>query len=168
MLSGNRSWKLSVKNYGDMVFELFEDKAPRPADRVIELTQDGFYNGAPFHRVVNNFVIQGGDPVNQDGTGGSPWGILTINSISICSTIAPVCCRSPRSTDDTNDSQFFITEGPQRFLDFNHSVFGQLVEGEAVREAISNTPVNNTTQNKPGQSGHHYFGHASSPTMKTG
>ena len=149
VLSGNRSWKVSVQNYGDMVFELFEDQAPRPTERVIALTQSGFYNGAPFHRVVNNFVIQGGDPVNQDGTGGSTLGDfddqfnldLQHNRTGVLSFA--------KSTDDTNDSQFFITEGPQRFLDFNHSVFGQLVEGEAVRDAISNTPVNNSTQNRP-------------------
>ena len=48
--------------------------------------------------------------------------------------------------DDTNDSQFFITEGPTRWLDFNHSVFGQLVEGEPVREAISNVPTDTASR----------------------
>lgn len=149
VISGNRSWRLSTQNFGDMVFELFEDKAPRPTARIIELTQAGFFNGVPFHRVVNNFVIQGGDRVNQDGTGGSTLGQfddqfhldLQHNRTGVLSYA--------KSSDDTNDSQFFITEGPQRFLDFNHSVFGQLVEGEAVREAISNTAVNNSTQNRP-------------------
>lgn len=149
VISGNRSWRLSTQNFGDMVFELFEDKAPRPTARIIELTESGFYDGVPFHRVVNNFVIQGGDKVNQDGTGGSPLGQfddqfhldLQHNRTGVLSYA--------KSSDDTNDSQFFITEGPQRFLDFNHSVFGQLVEGEAVREAISNTAVNNSTQNRP-------------------
>ncbi len=149
VLSGNRSWRLSTENFGDMVFELFEDRAPRPTARIIELTEAGFYNGVPFHRVVNNFVIQGGDRVNQDGTGGSTLGQfddqfhleLQHNRTGVLSYA--------KSTDDTNDSQFFITEGPQRFLDFNHSVFGQLVEGEAVREAISNTAVNNSAQNRP-------------------
>lgn len=149
VLSGNRSWKLSVQSFGDMIFELFEDKAPRPAERVIELTQSGFYNGAPFHRVVNNFVIQGGDPVNKDGTGGSPLGKFDDQfNLDLQHNRTGVLSYA-KSTDDTNDSQFFITEGPQRFLDFNHSVFGQLVEGEAVRESISNTPVNNSTQNQP-------------------
>ncbi|MCA9159822.1 MAG: peptidylprolyl isomerase, partial [Planctomycetales bacterium] len=149
VLTGNRSWKLSVQNFGDMVFELFENQAPRPAERVIELTQDGFYNGAPFHRVVNNFVIQGGDPVNKDGTGGSPLGNFDDQfNLDLQHNRAGVLSFA-KSTDDTNDSQFFVTAGATRYLDFNHSVFGQLVEGEAVRDAISKTPVNNTTQNKP-------------------
>jgi large repetitive protein len=141
-LSGNRSLRLSMQGFGDMVFELFEDKAPRPTGRVIELAQDGFYDGVPFHRVINNFVIQAGDRQNQNGTGGSTLGNfddqfhldLQHNRTGVLSYA--------KSSDDTNDSQFFITEGPQRFLDFNHSVFGQLVEGEAVREAISNTATN--------------------------
>ncbi len=149
VLSGNRSWKLSVENYGDMVFELFEDMAPRPAGRVIELTQSGFYNGAPFHRTANNFVIQGGDPVKQDGTGGSTLGDFDDQfNLNLQHNRTGVLSYA-KSTDDTNDSQFFITEGAQRFLNFNHSIFGQLVEGEAVREAISNVPVNNTSQNRP-------------------
>ncbi len=158
VLSGNRSWKLSVENYGDMVFELFEDMAPRPADRVIELTQSGFYNGAPFHRVANNFVIQGGDPVKKDGTGGSTLGNFDDQfNLNLQHNRTGVLSFA-KTTDDTNDSQFFITEvakltngdeNAPRYLDFNHSIFGQLVEGEAVREAISNVPVNNTSQNRP-------------------
>ncbi len=144
VLTGNRSLRLSTQGFGDMVFELFEDRAGRPAGRVIELAESGFYNGVPFHRVINNFVIQGGDRENQNGTGGSTLGTfddqfhldLQHNRTGVLSYA--------KSSDDTNDSQFFITEGPQRFLDFNHSVFGQLVEGELVREAISNTATNSS------------------------
>ncbi|GIW98701.1 MAG: peptidyl-prolyl cis-trans isomerase [Pirellulaceae bacterium] len=138
VLTGNRSLRLNMQGFGDMVFELFEDRAPVPSGRVIQLAQSGFYDGVTFHRVINNFVIQGGDPTGT-GAGGSSLGDfddqfhldLQHNRTGVLSFA--------KSTDDTNDSQFFITEGPQRFLDFNHSVFGQLVEGEAVREAISNT-----------------------------
>ncbi|MEZ6149428.1 MAG: tandem-95 repeat protein [Pirellulaceae bacterium] len=149
VLTGNRSWKLSVQNFGDMVFELFENEAPRPAERVIALTQSGFYNGAPFHRVVNNFVIQGGDPVNKDGTGGSPLGKFDDQYNLDLQHNRKGVLSYAKSTDDTGDSQFFITAGATRYLDFNHSIFGQLIEGEVVRDAISKTPVNNTTQNKP-------------------
>lgn len=138
VLTGNRSLTLSTAGFGDMTFELFEGRAPVPSGRVIQLAQDGFYDGVSFHRVINNFVIQGGDPTGTGG-GGSTLGDfddqfhvdLQHNQTGVLSYA--------KSTDDTNDSQFFITEGPQRFLDFNHSVFGQLVEGEEVREAISNT-----------------------------
>ncbi|MFN3191689.1 MAG: Ig-like domain-containing protein [Aureliella sp.] len=141
VLQGNRSLLLNVAGFGDMVFELFENRAPAPTGRVIELAEDGFYDGVTFHRVIDNFVIQGGDPTGT-GAGGSTLGDfddqfhldLQHNRTGVLSYA--------KSTDDTNDSQFFITEGPQRFLDFNHSVFGQLVEGEDNREAISNTATN--------------------------
>ncbi len=54
-----------------------------------------------------------------------------------------------KSSDDTNDSQFFITEGPTRHLDFNHSIFGMLTEGEALRDALSNIPVQSNGGNPP-------------------
>ncbi len=138
VLSGNRSLQLQTADYGDMVFELFEGRAPRPAGRVINLAEAGFYDGVIFHRVINDFVIQGGDPTGT-GAGGSTLGEfddqfhldLQHNTTGLLSYA--------KSTDDTNDSQFFIAEGPQRHLDFNHSVFGMLVEGESVRDAISDT-----------------------------
>ncbi len=136
VLSGNRSIRIDMEGYGDMVFQLFEDRAPRPASRVIELANSNFYDNILFHRVIDNFVIQAGDPLGN-GTGGSNLADfddqfhpdLQHNRTGILSYA--------KSSDDTNDSQFFITEGPTRTLDFNHSIFGQLVEGEDVREAIS-------------------------------
>lgn len=136
VLTGNRSIRMNVAGYGDMVFELFEDRAPRPAGRVIQLAQDGFYDGTIFHRIIDNFVIQGGDPTGT-GTGGSPLGNFDDQFHPDLQHNRTGVLSFAKSTDDTNNSQFFITEGPQRTLDFNHSVFGQLVEGERVREAIS-------------------------------
>jgi cyclophilin family peptidyl-prolyl cis-trans isomerase len=141
VLSGNRSLRLSMNGFGDMVFELFEDRAPVPAGRVIELAQDGFYDGLLFHRVINNFVIQGGDPTGT-GSGGSTLGDFDDQFHLDLQHNRTGMLSFAKSSDDTNDSQFFITEGPQRFLDFNHSVFGVLTEGEAVRDAISNTATN--------------------------
>ena len=148
VLSGERSWKLST-NFGDMTFQLFEDQAPRVTERIVALTQSNFYNGLTFHRVINNFVIQGGDP-SGNGTGGSTLGDfddqyhvdLQHNRTGILSFAKSSDGVVPG--DDTNDSQFFITEGPQRTLDFNHSIFGQLTDGELVREAISNTATNSS------------------------
>jgi len=136
VLSGNRSIRMRVAGYGDMVFELFEDRAPRPAGRVIELAQSGFYDGIIFHRIIDNFVIQGGDPTGT-GTGGSPLGNFDDQFHPDLQHNRTGVLSFAKSSDDTNNSQFFITEGPQRTLDYNHSIFGQLVEGEKVREAIS-------------------------------
>lgn len=136
ILQNNRSWRLDVDGYGPMVFEFFEQRAGRATDRFIELTEDGFYDGITFHRIIDDFVIQGGDPT---GTGSGSSSLpdfddqfhfdLQHNQTGVLSMA--------KAGDDTNNSQFFITEGPQLHLDFNHTVFGQLIEGEATREAIS-------------------------------
>ncbi|MCC9641513.1 peptidylprolyl isomerase [Rhodopirellula sp. JC740] len=148
VLSGNRSLRLDMDGFGDMVFELFEQRAPRATERVIDLADSGFYDGIIFHRVVNGFVIQGGDPTGT-GTGGSNLGDFDDQFHPDLQHNRTGVLSFAKSSDDTNDSQFFITEVETDFLDFNHSVFGQLVEGEDVREAISNMQVNNSTQNKP-------------------
>ena len=145
MVTNNKSWKLTVNGYGEMVYRLFADEAARPVGRIESLTNSGFYNQTGtnkiiFHRVIDNFVLQAGDPTGT-GSGGSTLGTfddqfdvdLQHNRTGILSYA--------KSADDTNDSQFFITEGPQRHLDFNHSIFGQLIEGDAAREGISRTKV---------------------------
>ncbi len=137
VLQGNRSMQIDVNGFGKMTFELFDQEAPRVTEQITSLAQDGFYDGLKFHRILNNFVIQGGDP-RGDGTGGSDLPDfddqfdvdLQHNRTGILSMA--------KGGDDTNNSQFFITEGPTRWLDFNHSIFGQLIEGEKNRDNISN------------------------------
>lgn len=136
----NRSLRVSVANFGDMLFELFDDKAARATNRITTLASSGFYSNVIFHRVINNFVIQGGDPTGT-GSGGSNLGNFDDQFDVTLQHNRTGLLSMAKSTDDTNDSQFFITEGPQRHLDSNHTIFGQLVEGEAVREAISETPT---------------------------
>jgi cyclophilin family peptidyl-prolyl cis-trans isomerase len=147
--STNRSLKISVSHTssgtsdaaftGDMILKLFEDKAPNTTSKIIKLAQSGFYNNLIFHRVINNFVIQGGDPLGN-GTGGSGTNIDDEFDPSLQFTGTAQLAMA-KSYDDTDDSQFFITEGPQRHLDFNHTIFGQLIEGEAIRDKISNVPT---------------------------
>ena len=148
MPEGNRSLRISTSDaqgiFGDMVFQLFEGRASRATNQIITLAEDGFYDGITFHRVVDGFVIQGGDPTGT-GAGGSDLGDfddqfnidLQHNRVGVLSMA--------KSSDDTNDSQFFITETDTRFLDFQHTIFGQLIEGDRVRESISNVPVNGST-----------------------
>ncbi len=143
VLSGNRSARISVAGFGDMVFELFEDRASRATERMIELAENDFYKDIIFHRVINNFVIQGGDPTGT-GSGGSALGNFDDQYHPDLQHNRTGLLSMAKTTDDTNDSQFFITEGPQRHLDFNHTIFGILVEGESVRDAISNVPVSNS------------------------
>ena len=147
---GNRSIAIDVQDFGVMTFELYEDKAPRATEQIIELAQSNFYDGSTFHRVINNFVLQGGDP-NGDpvGTGGSSLGDFDDQFHRDLQHNATGVLSMAKSLDDTNDSQFFITEGPQRHLDSQHTVFGLLTTGESIREAISETPVTNSAPNTP-------------------
>ena len=144
ILSGNRSARINVAGFGDMVFELFEQRASRPTDRFIELANDDFFDDIIFHRVIDDFVIQGGDPLGT-GTGGSTLGDFDDQFHVDLQHNRSGLLSYAKSSDDTNDSQFFVTEGASRSLrnlDFNHSVFGVLVEGESNRAAISDTALN--------------------------
>ncbi|MCA9169331.1 MAG: peptidylprolyl isomerase, partial [Planctomycetales bacterium] len=139
---------LDVADYGSMIFKLFDDEAPRVVERMKTLTASDFYNDITFHRVIAGFVVQAGDPTGT-GAGGSNLGDFDDQfDVDLQHNRTGVLSMA-KAGDDTNDSQFFITEGPQRHLDFNHSVFGQLVEGEDVRAAISVTPVTNSKPRLP-------------------
>ncbi len=146
ILTGNRSIRISVEGYGDMVFELFEGRASRAAERIIELAQNDFYDDVIFHRIINDFVIQGGDPTGT-GAGGSTLGFFDDQFHPELQHVQTGLLSMAKSIDDTNDSQFFVTEGASRGLDFQHTIFGYLIEGEDVREAISNIAVSGQTPN---------------------
>ena len=141
VITGNRSIRIDMQGYGDMVFELFEQRAPTASGRVIQLAEDNFYDDIIFHRVIDDFVIQGGDPTGT-GTSGSTLGNFDDDFHPELQHNRKGVLSFAKSSDDTNNSQFFVTEVPTRFLDYNHSVFGQLIEGEDVRDAISEHAVN--------------------------
>jgi len=147
VLSGNRSIRFTNTEdgtyLGDTVFELFEGRVPRATDRMIELAQSGFYEDITYHRVINEFVIQAGDPQGT-GRGGSDLGDFDDQFHVDLQHTGTGLLSMAKTDDDTNDSQFFVTEGPSRHLDFNHSIFGLLTEGERVRDTISNVPVDSS------------------------
>ena len=136
VLQGNRSIRMSIANFGEMIFELFEQRAPNTTGRIAQLVQDNFYSGIDFHRVIDDFVIQAGDPTGT-GAGGSELGDFDDEFHPDLQYNRPGVIGFAKASDDTNNSQFFVTEIPSPHLNFNHSVFGQLVKGEDVREAIS-------------------------------
>lgn len=147
--STNRSVAMNVQGFGTMVFQLFDHLAPRATNRIAELANAGFYNDTAtntvgFHRITRQSsltVIQGGDPLGN-GTGGSNLPDfddqfnfdLQHNSAGLLSMA--------KSSDDTNNSQFFVLGASARHLDFNHTVFGMLTEGDAVRAAINAAATN--------------------------
>lgn len=135
--NNNRSLRLVVAGYGEMWFELFEDKVPGVTSKIIELVQSGKWNNTFFHRIIDGFMAQGGAFTNS---GAAVPGVSNFDDqyhLDLQHTSSGLLSMA-KSTDDTNSSQFFITDVPTRFLDFNHSVFGRLVKGESVRNAINN------------------------------
>src|SRR5574340_773824 len=98
---GNRSLKISVANYGDMVFQLFEDRAQKTTSRIIALANQSFYDGLIFHRVIKDFMIQGGDPAGN-GTGGSGVEFDDEFNLDLMHTSSGVLSLA-KGNDDTND-----------------------------------------------------------------
>ncbi|MDZ4850954.1 MAG: tandem-95 repeat protein [Pirellulaceae bacterium] len=147
VLQGNSFARFNT-NFGDMVFELFDTEGGRATDRFKQLSQSGFYSttsgtSMTFHRVIQTFVIQGGDPT-ATGTGGSTLPDFDDQfNVNLQHNRSGILSYA-KSSDDTNDSQFFITAGPTRNLDFNHSIFGQLIEGDDARAGIARTAVNSS------------------------
>ena len=153
ILSGGRSIKMTVSGKdvngqdfsGDLTFRLFEDLSPVTTARIITLVQQGFYNGLDFHRVLNGFVAQGGDPAGN-GTGGSGTKINDEFSRNLTFTGQGLLAMA-NSGDDTGDSQFFITDTDlaldtmPRSLNFNHTIFGILTSGFDTFQKLMTTPV---------------------------
>lgn len=144
---GNPGLKISVSSasngiQGDMVFQLFKDLAPKTVARISQLADSGFYDNKIFHRVISNFMIQGGDPLGT-GSGGSGVQFDDEFNAALQFTSSGVLAMA-KSADDTNDSQFFITSLPTRWLDFNHSIFGFLVEGDDIREKVESVATNSS------------------------
>ncbi len=117
---------------GDLVLELFASDVPVTVNNFVFLAREGFYNGTTFHRVLPDFMVQGGDPT---GTGAGTPGYSFADEFTEHTHIAGALSMA-NSGSNTNGSQFFITYSPQHHLDGDHSVFGQLIEGRDVLDKI--------------------------------
>lgn len=122
-----KNYKVTMEtNKGNIVLELYPQHAPKTVNNFVFLANEGFYDGVSFHRVINNFVIQGGDPTGtgsggpgykfEDETRGNPLRHET-GSLSMAN-----------AGPNTNGSQFFITHSPQPHLDGKHTVFGKVID----------------------------------------
>lgn len=119
---------------GSFVIVLRPDLAPQHVARVKELTREGFYNGTPFHRVIENFMAQGGDPTGT-GTGGPGYQFQDEIVSSLTFTKAGLVAMA-NAGPGTNGSQFFITFDATAWLNGNHTIFGHLLEGEDLLPSI--------------------------------
>jgi len=132
-------------NMGEIQFALFEKNAPKNTANIKKLVKEGFYNGTTFHRVIPNFVIQGGDPLSKDnnplndGTGGPGYYIQDeISSVlkHLEGTVAMA-----NAGPNTNGSQFYICCQPLPNLDGRYTIIGQVIKGLDIVHKIENVPT---------------------------
>ena len=117
---------------GNLVLELFASDVPNTVNNFVFLAREGFYDGTKFHRVIADFMAQGGDP---SGTVAGGPGYTFADEFTEHTHVTGALSMANRGAN-TNGSQFFITYSPQHHLDNHHSVFGQLIEGMDVLKAI--------------------------------
>ena len=136
---------LDVAGYGKILIRLFPDVAPETVTNFKKLVSEGFYDGLIFHRVIENFMIQGGDP-KGDGTGGSPENVkgefknngFAQNTLSHEKTVVSMA----RSRDmDSASSQFFICLEDAKYLDGDYAAFGKVVYGMEEVEKMADVPT---------------------------
>ena len=137
---------LMETSMGNVEIELYEDKAPATTKNFVDLIEKGFYDGIIFHRVIDGFMIQGGDP-SGDGTGGPGYEIkdefgpgLKHDSKGILSMA--------NAGPNTGGSQFFITLGPTPHLDGRHAIFGKVVIGMPIIEQPGKVEVDGSDRPK--------------------
>ncbi len=121
-------------NHGAIAIELFDDDAPKTVENFLKLARDGFYNGVIFHRVIPDFMVQGGDPTGT-GSGGPGYQFEDeFNDNKVVRGALAMANAGP----NTNGSQFFIvTTEAASWLDGKHTVFGRVTDGMDVVDTIS-------------------------------
>lgn len=145
LLSGLHHVEIDVKDCGTISLELDADTAPQSVSNFIALAKSGFYDGLTFHRIINGFMIQGGDPEGT-GMGGAPdtiTGEFAANGIeNPVSHVRGVISMARSQMYNSASSQFFITQADCTFLDGQYAAFGTVTSGmEVVDQLAANTPV---------------------------
>lgn len=128
---------------GDLTLELYEDVAPLAVENFTGLVKKGYYNGLTFHRIIKNFMIQGGDPTGTGAGGESIWkkpfkDEFKSGVVFNQSGILAMANSGPR----TNGSQFFITTAPTPWLNGYHTIFGKVIKGSDILGKLNNVPTN--------------------------
>ncbi len=151
-----RHAEITVRDYGTIKLELDEGTAPITVANFIKLAKDGFYDGLTFHRIMDGFMIQGGDP-DGNGTGGSKdkiKGEFTKNGVNNpISHVKGVISMARSNAPDSASSQFFITVADATFLDGSYAAFGRVTEGMEIAEKIAKDakPIDNNGTIPPEQ-----------------
>lgn len=133
---------------GDITFDIYSDQVPLTAQNFLNLAKDGFYDGIVFHRVIENFMAQAGDPLSKDpskqaqwGTGGPGYVIADEFVPTLKHDSAGVVSMANKGMPTTGGSQFFITFEPTPWLDGKHTVFGKVTSGLDVLMKITQGDV---------------------------
>jgi peptidyl-prolyl cis-trans isomerase B (cyclophilin B) len=131
----SKTYQASIEtSKGTIEIDLYPEHAPKTVNNFVFLAREGFYNGISFHRVISDFMIQGGDPTGT-GMGGPGYKFgdeFDGNPLTHEKGVISMANAGP----NTNGSQFFITHGPQPHLNGNHTVFGKVTSGQDVVDAI--------------------------------
>jgi len=131
---------------GDILLQMYEDRAPDTVANFLKLVDMGHYNGLHFHRVIEQFMLQGGCPHSRDprssraGTGDAGWKIPCERGALSISHNKPGLLSMANAGPNTGGSQFFLTTVECQWLDGKHAVFGEVVSGMDVVKAIENCP----------------------------
>lgn len=139
---------------GDIVVEFFDTNAPNTVANFVKLAKEGFYDGTKFHRVIADFMIQGGDPLTKDDAESARWGTggpgyRFADEIHAHNRNARGTMSMANAGPNTNGSQFFINTADNSFLDSKHTVFAKVTAGMDVVEAIEHTPT--SSQDRPSE-----------------
>ena len=140
----NRVVTITVKDFGDMVLELYPEYAPETVANFIELAESGFYEGLVFHRIYKGFMIQGGstDGIGITGSDKKIKGEFAANGVNNPISHERGVISMARTNDPNSaSSQFFICDADSTFLDGSYAAFGKLVEGYDVLDAIASVDV---------------------------
>ena len=125
---------------GTIEFKLFPEEAPKACENFIKLVESEYYNGIIFHRIIKDFMIQGGDPTGTGMGGKSIWGHPFEDEVtSNIKFDKPGLLAMANSGPSTNGSQFFITTVETPWLNMNHTIFGEVVKGYDIIQKLEST-----------------------------
>ena len=132
-------------NQGVIEVKLMPDSAPKACENFTRLVEKGYYDGIIFHRVIKNFMIQGGDPAGTGRGGSSTWGTPFEDEVSPDITFdRPGLLAMANAGPNTNGSQFFITTASTPWLNMRHTIFGEVISGYTVVKKIEATPADSS------------------------
>jgi peptidylprolyl isomerase len=136
---------------GEIVIELLPEIAPQTVNNFVFLARNNFYNGLTWHRVLPNFMAQGGDPLG-DGTGGPGYSIPAEFTDKLAFDRPGIVAMARSADPDSAGSQFFITTGPADWLNGQYTIFGRVIAGQEIVDGIPlRDPENPADRARPGE-----------------